>query len=60
MKLEKSEGVGFEPTVRQNATLAFQASSLSHSDTPPLRRNKSISKKDNFVNLGFFLNYFFL
>lgn len=31
----KSEGVGFEPTVRVKRTHAFQACSLSHSDTSP-------------------------
>jgi hypothetical protein len=31
----RTEEVGFEPTVRLWRTHAFQACSLSHSDTPP-------------------------
>ena len=42
--MKMAEGVGFEPTVGFRPTHAFQAGSLSHSDTPP--KNDALKTSD--------------
>ena len=39
--LKKTEEVGFEPTIRLSRIHAFQAGSIGHSDTPPMKTDDS-------------------